>query len=49
MVPSLTRRRTPPPFHATADVERLAAVGYSYEAVKIFCDKNGKVPRVQYR
>jgi hypothetical protein len=25
------------------------AVGYSYAAVKIFCDKNGKVPRVPYR
>ena len=49
-------------FHATADFERLAAVGnrverslhqravgYSYAAVKIFCDKNGKVPRVPYR
>jgi hypothetical protein len=25
------------------------AVGYSYDAVKIFCDKNGKVTRVPYR
>ena len=62
MVPSLTRRRTPPTFHTTADVEGLAAVGnrverslhrravgYSYDAVKIFCDMNGKVPRVPYR
>ena len=24
------------------------AVGYSYDAVKIFCDKNGKVTRVPY-
>jgi hypothetical protein len=24
------------------------AVGYSYETVKIFCDKNGKVTRVPY-
>jgi hypothetical protein len=25
------------------------AVGYSYETVKIFCDKNGKVTRVPYQ
>jgi hypothetical protein len=31
MVPSLTGRPTPPPFHATADVERLAAVGNRVE------------------
>jgi hypothetical protein len=24
------------------------AVGYNYDAVKIFCDKNGKVTRVPY-
>ena len=25
------------------------AIGYSYDAVKIFCDKNGKVTRVPCR
>jgi hypothetical protein len=36
---------------ADARVERslyMRAVGYSYDAVKIFCDKNGKVTRVPY-
>jgi hypothetical protein len=36
---------------ADARVERSLyqrAVGYSYETVKIFCDKNGKVTRVPY-
>jgi hypothetical protein len=27
----------------------MRAVGYSYDAEKIFCDKNGKVTRVPYR
>jgi hypothetical protein len=37
---------------ADARVERslyMRAVGYSYDAEKIFCDKNGKVTRVPYR
>jgi hypothetical protein len=37
---------------ADARVERslyMRAVGYERDAVKIFCDKNGKVTRVPYR